>query len=179
MHLETERLLLRVPEFGDLDGYASMWTDPEVVRYLGGETKTRAETALGIERMIAHWERHGVGLFSLLRKEDNRLIGRAGFLLWEADRWVHAMLRDPHGNVETEIGWTLGREFWGRGYATEAAVAARDWALRERGITRLISLIQRGNTASIRVAEKLGETLEREDLQGPFKSTTDLYALES
>ncbi len=179
MQLETERLILRLPVAGDLDEYAAIWADPEVVRYVGGETKSRAETGLGIERMVAHWDRHGIGLFSLVRKEDDRLIGRAGFLLWEAGRWVHAMLRDPRGQVETEIGWTLGREFWGRGYATESAVAARDWAFGERGITRLISLIQRENTASIRVAEKLGETLERKDLDGPFKSTTDLYALES
>ncbi|TML40785.1 MAG: GNAT family N-acetyltransferase, partial [Actinobacteria bacterium] len=76
-----------------------------------------------------------------------------------------------------EIGWTLAREHWGRGYATESATAARDWALQELGLRRLISLIQRGNNASVRVAEKLGESLEREDLRGPFRRPTDLYAL--
>ena len=87
------------------------------------------------------------------------------------------MLRRPRGKTETEIGWTLARAHWGHGYATEGATAARDWVLPELGLRRLISLIQRGNDASVRVARKLGETLEREDLPGPFPAATDLYAL--
>lgn len=177
MQLETERLLLRRPQPGDLDGYAEFFADPEVARFTGGKTKTRAETALAIDRMIRHWEQHGIGLFSLVRKEDGRLLGRVGFLLWDTGTWVHAMLREPRQPVETEIGWTLGRQFWGQGYATEGAIAARDWALHELGLTRLISLIQTGNHASVRVAEKLGETLERKDVPGPFANRTDLYAL--
>jgi RimJ/RimL family protein N-acetyltransferase len=176
VQLETERLLLRPPEPSDLDGYAQFFADPEVVRYTTGVTKTRAETAVALERMIDHWERHATGLFSVLRKQDERLIGRAGFLFWDAN-WVHSLAKDLAGPLETEIGWTFGREFWGRGYATEAASAARDWAAGERGVTRLISLIQRGNDASVRVAQKLGESLEREDIDGPFAATTDLYAL--
>jgi RimJ/RimL family protein N-acetyltransferase len=179
VRLETERLVLRRPERGDVDGYAPFFADPEVVRFTSGVTASRAETELGVERMIRHWEEHEIGLFSVVRKDDECLVGRAGFLLWDADTWVHAMRQPPRGRVETEIGWTLGREFWGRGYATEAALAARDWALGELGIRRLISLIQRGNTRSVRVAERLGETLEHEDLRGPFAATTDLYALEA
>jgi RimJ/RimL family protein N-acetyltransferase len=176
VQLETHRLLLRRPERGDIDGYADFFADPEVVRYISGVTKTRAETAAGVERMIRHWDRYGIGLFSLVRKADERLIGRAGFLFWDA-RWRNSLANELEASAETEIGWTLGREFWGLGYATEAATAARDWALSELGVTRLISLIQRGNVASVRVAEKLGETLERKDLPGPFAATTDLYAL--
>jgi RimJ/RimL family protein N-acetyltransferase len=177
MQLETDRLLLRPPEAGDLDAYASFFADPEVVRYTGRVTKTRAESELAVKRMIDHWDQYGLGLFSLVRTADERLVGRAGFLLWDSERWIHAMLRSPRGRVETEIGWTLGREFWGHGYATEGSTAARDWAIGERGARRLISLIQRGNAASVRVAEKLGEKLELEDVQGPFASRTDLYSL--
>jgi RimJ/RimL family protein N-acetyltransferase len=177
VQLETERLLLRLPERDDLDGYAVFFADPEVVRFTSGVTANRAETARGIERMLRHWDEHDIGLFSVVRKEDERLVGRAGFLLWDAETWVNAMRQAPGGRIETELGWTLGREFWGRGYATEAARAARDWALAERGLPRLISLIQRGNWRSVRVAEKLGEILEREELPGPFPATTDLYAL--
>jgi RimJ/RimL family protein N-acetyltransferase len=177
VQLETERLLLRRPEPGDLDAYAEFFADPEVVRYTGGVTKTRAESAAAVEAMIRHWDRHGIGLFSLVTKDDGRIVGRAGFLLWDPDRWLHGLAHELEGKLETEIGWTLGREFWGRGYATEGATAARDWALAELGLTRLISLIQRGNTASVRVAEKIGERLEREDLGGPFRATVDLYAL--
>jgi RimJ/RimL family protein N-acetyltransferase len=177
MQLETERLLLRLPQAGDLDAYAELFADPEVVRYTGGITKTRAESEHAVQRMIHHWEDHGIGPFSVVRKEDERVLGRVGFLLWDVETWQHAMLRRPHGKTETEIGWTLARPHWGRGYATEGATAARDWALHELGLRRLISLIQRGNDASVRVAWKLGETLEREDLPGPFRAPTDLYAL--
>ena len=177
MQLETERLLLRWPEPGDVDAYASFFADAEVMRFVGGVTMSYAESERAVERMLRHWDLHGIGLFSAVRKDDRRLIGRTGFLLWDPETWINAMRRDPRGPVETEIGWTLGREFWGRGYATEAALAARDWGLGELGLTRLISLIQRGNVASVRVAEKLGETLERKDLPGPFTATTDLYAL--
>jgi RimJ/RimL family protein N-acetyltransferase len=177
MQLETERLLLRRPQAGDLDAYATLFADPEVVRYTGGVTKNRAESELALERMIRHWDDHGIGLFSVVRKGDERVLGRVGFLLWDTETWVHAMLRPPRGQRETEIGWTLARAHWGHGYATEGATAARDWALGELGLRRLVSLIQRGNAPSVRVARKLGETLERKDLPGRFRKPTDLYAL--
>ena len=89
MRLETRRLVLRKPELGDLDGYAELWGDPEVVRYLSGTTLPREEVPRAIERMLGQWERHGVGLFSVLRKEDGRLVGRVGYLLWDPERWVN------------------------------------------------------------------------------------------
>jgi ribosomal-protein-alanine N-acetyltransferase len=108
-------------------------------------------------------------MFVAVRKEDERVLGRVGFLRWNPETW-------EVGGSETEIGWGLAREHWGKGYAPEAAVALRDWAFEERGLTRLISLIQRGNAASVRVAEKLGETLERDvEVRG---LPTWLYALE-
>jgi RimJ/RimL family protein N-acetyltransferase len=177
MQLETERLLLRLPQAEDLYAYTQLFADPEVVRYTGGVTKTRAESQVAIERMLRHWQEHGVGLFSVVRKEDEVVLGRVGFLLWDTESWVHAMMQPPGDERETEIGWTLARAQWGCGYATEGATAARDWALQELGLRRLVSLIQRGNEASVGVARKLGETLERESLPGPFRAPTDLYAL--
>ena len=177
MQLETERLLLRLPQAEDLGAYAELFADPEVVRYTGGVTKSRAESEVAIERMVRHWQDHGIGLFSVVRKADERVLGRVGFLLWDAQSWSHAMTQAPGDERETEIGWTLARSHWGRGYATEGATAARDWALQELGQGRLVSLIQRGNDASVRVARKLGENLEREDLPGPFRAQVDLYAL--
>jgi RimJ/RimL family protein N-acetyltransferase len=177
VELETERLILRIPEAGDIDAYAQFWSDAEVVRYIGGKTRNRDETAAGVERMRRHWDRHRIGLFSVVRKDDERLLGRAGFLLWKTAPWRSAMQHALEGPLETEIGWTFGREFWGNGYATEAALAALRWGFGERGLRRVISLIQRGNVASVRVAEKLGELLEQEDVPGPFVATTDLYAL--
>jgi RimJ/RimL family protein N-acetyltransferase len=177
VRLESDRLVLRRPEARDRDGYAAVFADPEVVRFLGTAPQTREESSAAIERMQRHWDRHGIGLFSVVRKSDRRLLGRVGFLLWDPKRWVHAMREPLAGSLETEIGWTLGSEFWNRGYATEAALACRDWALGELGLTRLVSVIAPGNSASIRVAEKIGETLEREDLPGPFDRRVDLYSL--
>jgi RimJ/RimL family protein N-acetyltransferase len=178
--LETERLLLRVPEERDVDGYLAVFGDPRTVEFLGMGVQTRDECAAGIKRMRQHWERYGVGLFSVIRNEDERLLGRVGFLMWDPRRWVGAFREDLEGDLETEIGWTLGSEHWNRGYATEAAIACRDWALGELGLTRLVSVIAPGNAGSIRVAEKIGETLEREDLPGPyFDRRVDLYSLGS
>jgi RimJ/RimL family protein N-acetyltransferase len=177
VHLETERLVLRLPEPDDVDAYAEFWADPDVVRYIGGVTKSRKEVAQLVERMRRHWDRHGLGLFSVLRKQDGQLLGRAGFLLWDPSTWRNALHFELDEPLETEIGWTFGRPYWGHGYATEAALAAVQWGFRELGLQRVISLIQRENTASIRVAEKLGELLEQRDLPGPFPATVDLYAL--
>ena len=179
MRLETERLVLRLPEARDVDGYLAVFGDRQVLRFLRTGTARRDDALAAIERMRRHWDRHGIGLFSVVRKDDERMLGRVGFLLWDAERWVHAMREDLEGDLETEIGWTLGSEYWNRGYATESAVACRDWALGDVGLTRLVSVIAPGNAASIRVAEKLGETLERENLPGPFGRRVDLYSLET
>jgi RimJ/RimL family protein N-acetyltransferase len=172
VRLETERLVLRKPEAGDRDGFAAIWGDPEVVRFLGGRTLAPDEVPEAIERMLRHWDRHGVGLFSVLRKEDERLVG---YLLWDSERWANAIHEELEGDLELEIGWVVAREFWNQGYATEAAMACRDHALGALGRERVISLIDSENVPSIRVAEKIGERYERdvEIMVGPV----GLYAL--
>jgi RimJ/RimL family protein N-acetyltransferase len=177
MRLETERLLLRPPEERDVDAYLEIYGDADVMRFLGGATASRDDVVAIVERMRRHWERHGLGLFSVLRKEDDRLLGRVGFLLWDPVRWVNAMRAELDGDLELEIGWTLGSEHWSRGYATEAAVACRDLALRELGRTRIVSLIDRDNAASIRVAEKIGETYEREIVRPDLDYRQGLWSL--
>jgi len=167
--IETERLLLRLPRAEDAPDLAVAYADPEVVRYIGdGTTPTLAEVEEAIPEWLERWERWGVGFYSLERREDGRVLGRAGFARWDPETW-------EIGGSETEIGWLLGQEHWGHGYTTEAALALRDWALRERGLTRLISLIQHGNVRSVRVAEKLGERYERDvEVRG---KPTRLYSL--
>ena len=176
MRLETERLVLRKPAAGDVDAYAEIWGDPEVVRFLGGRTQTPEESARGIERMLKQWDRHGVGLFSVLRKEDEKVVGRVGYLLWDPERWTNAMHEELEEPLELEIGWVIGSAHWNRGYATEAAAACRDHAFGPLGRDRVISLIAAENVASIRVAEKIGERYERdvEIMVGPV----GLYSLE-
>jgi RimJ/RimL family protein N-acetyltransferase len=178
IRLETERLVLRKPELDDSDAYAELWGDPEVVRFLGGTTLSPEEVPQGIERMLGQWQRHGVGLFSVLRKEDGRLVGRVGYLLWDSERWANAMHEELDGELELEVGWTIIRRFWNQGYATEAALVCRDHAFDELGRDRVISLIARDNVASIRVAEKIGESLEQRDIRGEaFRFPVDLYSV--
>jgi RimJ/RimL family protein N-acetyltransferase len=154
--IETERLLLRKPRVEDAADLAVAYADPEVVRFMGdGSTATLAEVKEGIERWLERWQSWGLSLFSLERREDGQILGRAGFLLWDPETW-------EVGGDETELGWLLAREHWGQGYATEAALALRDWVFAERGLSRLISLINPANVRSIRVAERIGERYERD-----------------
>jgi ribosomal-protein-alanine N-acetyltransferase len=154
--ITTERLLLRRPRAEDAPDLAVAYADPEVVRFIDdASTATLSEVEEGIEEWLERWESWGMSLCSLERREDGRVLGRAGFLRWDPETWAV-------GGTETELGWLLAREHWGQGYATEAALALRDWAFDERGLTRLISLINHENLRSIRVAERLGERYERD-----------------
>jgi RimJ/RimL family protein N-acetyltransferase len=168
--IQTERLLLRKPRTEDAAGLLEALADPEAMRYIGdGSTTDLAGAEQAVERWLERWQSWGIGMFVVERKEDGRVLGRAGFLRWDPQTW-------EVGGSETEIGWGLAREHWGHGYATEAALGLRDWALGERGLARLISLIQHGNGRSVRVAEKLGERYERDvEVRG---LPTWLYALE-
>lgn len=168
--ITTERVLLRKPRLEDAEDLAVAYRDREVMRFMGdGSTATLAEVERGIAQWLERWESWGMSLCCLERREDGRILGRAGFLLWDPETW------EVPGN-ETEIGWLLAREHWGQGYATEAALALRDWAFEERGLTRLISLIQHDNVRSVRVAERLGERYER-DVRVRGK-TSRLYSVE-
>jgi RimJ/RimL family protein N-acetyltransferase len=145
-----------MPRLEDAGELVTAYADPETMRYIGdGSTTDLAGTRAAIERWLARWKTHGIGFFVLERREDARVLGRAGFLVWNPETWEIAEVGEP---AEVEIGWTVARPYWGNGYATEAALALRDWASRPR----LISLIQHGNERSVRVAEKLGERYERD-----------------
>jgi RimJ/RimL family protein N-acetyltransferase len=161
--IETERLVLRLPRLEDVDEYAAAYADPETMRYLGdGSTATREQVEEGLPRWLERWEANGLGLFSVEHRETGRLVGRVGFLVWDTATWQVSDLALAAERAEVELGWMVVREHWGHGYATEAALALRDWGIAERGLTRLISLIRHGNDRSVRVAEKIGETYERE-----------------
>ena len=138
--LTTERLTLRGWREDDLDAYAAIAADPEVMRFMGGPLD-RADTWRQIAVFVGHWELRGHGLWVVER--EGELIGRVGLLR-------------PEGWPGLEVGWLLGREAWGHGYATEAARAAVDYAWRELGADELISLIAPENLPSQRVAERLG-----------------------
>jgi RimJ/RimL family protein N-acetyltransferase len=160
VRLETERLVLRLPRLEDTPAAAEHLTDPEAMRFIGigGRTVPPEDCVDVVQRWLERWRANGFGHFALERREDARFLGRAGLLVWDAAGaagWEQSDLvaaADPR----VELGWTLARAHWGRGYATEAAFAVRDWARDELGLERLISIIHPDNTASQRVARRLG-----------------------
>jgi RimJ/RimL family protein N-acetyltransferase len=145
--LETERLRLRQLRQTDLDEYADICADPEVMRFLGGKPFTRAESWRHIATMLGHWQLRGYGMFALEEQSSGRLLGRIGF-------------NNPEGWLGFELGWTLGRAYWGRGFATEAASRALEYAFSSLDQGHVISLIHPDNAPSIGVAERIGEKLE-------------------
>ena len=161
--LETERLLLR--QFGeeDLDEYAHMTADPEVMRYVGGSPLSRDEAWRSLGYLLGHWEIRGFGLWAAEEKKSGDLVGRIG-------------LYRPEGWPGLEVGWLIDRPRWGEGFATEGGRAAMAQAFHALAPDRLISVIQPENAPSIRVAEKLGECFERRmHLQGEDVS---IYAID-
>lgn len=147
VELETSRLRLRRWRESDLDDYAAMCADPMVMRYLGaGEVLTRAEAWRSIAFFMGHWQMRGYGHWAVEERSTGRMIGRIGFL-------------NPEGWPGFEIGWTLARHAWGKGYATEGAKAALQYAFTTLNQAHVMSLIHPENTPSMRVAERLGERL--------------------
>lgn len=150
--IRTERLVLRPIVREDLDAFAEMFADPEVVRFIGdGSVATREESAEWIELSIERNEVEGWEMRSVLRANDDLVIGRCGIAV-----------RAIGDTTEREVAYLFAREHWGRGYATEAATAMRDRALGDLGLSRLIALIDQGNVASKAVARKLGMAYERD-----------------
>jgi RimJ/RimL family protein N-acetyltransferase len=145
--LETERLRLRWLREDDFEEYAKMCRDPEVMRFLGGTLMTDVEIWRQMASIMGHWYFRGYGIWAAEEKSSGRLIGRIGCL-------------NPIGWPAFEVGWTLARDCWGKGYATEGARRAMAYAFNELDRDHVISLIAPDNVSSIRVAERLGEKVE-------------------
>src|SRR5215213_78607 len=141
--LVTERLELRAFEPSDLEALHAVYGDPDVTRF------TRPFPTLGhTRRLLAIHVREAragkAAFWAVIERASGELIGDAG-----------VGLADGVG-PEYELGYTLGKPWWGRGYATEAAHAVRDHALGELGLARVIALVHPENHASIHVLEKIG-----------------------
>jgi RimJ/RimL family protein N-acetyltransferase len=165
VELHTQRLHLRQFRPGDIDAYAALCSDPEVMRHLSktGEPLSREDAWRQMAMFCGHWQLRGYGMWVAEERDTRRFVGRIG-------------LHYPEGFPDRELGWALARDFWGRGLATEAARAAADHAFRELRWDHLVSLIRPGNTRSIRVAERLGA---RPDGTTPMRGLEHLvYRLE-
>ena len=142
--LETERLRLRLMEERDLDALAAMFADAETMQYIGeGKVFTRMETWRSISAVLGHWLLKGYGMWAVETRDGGELVGRVGFI-------------DVAGWPGFELGWLIARPHWGKGYASEAAKAAYNYAIGTLKRDRVISLIVPGNARSMKVAEKLG-----------------------
>jgi RimJ/RimL family protein N-acetyltransferase len=160
--LETERLILRVPEPQDFEPWAAFAADPQVQEFIGGvlERPVAWRTMCG---MAGAWLIRGFSVFSVIEKSSGRWVGRVG--PWQPEGWPG-----------TEVGWGLARETWGKGYATEAATAAIDWAFDTLGWTEVIHTIEAENVNSAKVAQRLGSTILRQTvLPAPLNVAVDVW----
>lgn len=143
--LQTERLSMREWRDDDLDAFAAFYADVEVMRFLSGEAMARNDAWRSMAGSAGNWLLRGYGTWVVERKSDGAVIGRVGLI-------------NPEGWPGLEVGWTLGRPYWGQGYATEAAQAAMNYGFLTQGVDRLLSLIDPDNKPSQAVARRLGET---------------------
>ena len=142
--LETERLILRGWRPDDFDALAAIHGDPDVMTFLGG-VQERNDAWRSLSSLAGHWAMRGYGKWAVERKSDGAMMGRVGLI-------------NPEGWPGLEVGWTLGKQYWGKGYATEAARAALAYGFLTQPVDRLISCIDEGNAASQDVARRIGET---------------------
>ena len=161
--IETPRLILRHLSLDDVKDLTAIHNDPMVMKFYP-RTRTYEETKQQIECIINNYRQHGWGVWATVYKANNKFIGRCGLKSWLVN-----------GSSEIEIGYMLAKEYWRQGLATEAACAIRDYGFEKIGCNRLISLIDKGNIASQKVAFKTGLSYE-EDVQ-MWGKIVRLYAI--
>ncbi|MBL8122693.1 MAG: GNAT family N-acetyltransferase [Pyrinomonadaceae bacterium] len=150
--IETERLKFRRLTFDDLPLLIEQRSDPEVNKYLGG---TRLQNPEAIEKRlkfyISCYEKFGFGNCVMIWKEDGRVIGTAG-------------LQPLEDSGEIEVGYSMIKEFWGRGIGTEAARGWLEYGFNVAGLERIVAVAMVGNAASRRIMEKLGMRFEKDEM---------------
>jgi RimJ/RimL family protein N-acetyltransferase len=148
---ETERLRAREWTLDDAEEAYAIYRDPDVMRYLGTDPQVPADVAEQRER-VARWiattesyRDSGFGNWALVEKDTGAVVGMS-------------LLKPLPEHEEVEVGWHLGKAYWGRGYATEGARAAIEHGFSRCGLDVIYAVVVPENTASIRVAERLGMT---------------------
>lgn len=147
--IESERLMFRKFTLDDLPMLVEQRSDPEVNKFLGG-TKLQNPEALGkrIRFYVSCYESHGFGMCAMFWKPTGEMIGSAG-------------LQPLDGTDEIEVGYSMVKEFWGKGIGTEAARAWLDHGFRNFGLDRIVAVAHTENWASRRIMEKLGMKYEK------------------
>jgi ribosomal-protein-alanine N-acetyltransferase len=143
--LNTIRLLLHPMQANDFDDLLLIFTDPKVMAAFDSLPFNHQQMEHWLQGNLDHQVKYGYGLFSVILKANGSLIGDCGLELMDMD-----------GVQVAELGYDFRSDYWNQGFATEAATAVRDYAFQVLGLPQLVSLIRVGNSASRRVAEKLG-----------------------
>jgi RimJ/RimL family protein N-acetyltransferase len=150
--IETPRLRLRAHRADDHAACLAIWSDPEVVRHIGGRPFTAEEVWKRLLQYLGMWGLLGYGYWAVEEKDSGRYIGDIGFadLRREIQPSLQGML---------ECGWVLSPQAHGHGYASEAVAAISAWGQKHFADRRMVCIISPENQASIRVAEKAGYRL--------------------
>lgn len=146
MEIETERLILREYTEEDFPALHKIVSDPVTMGFWP-EPFTEEKTKMWMERGLQNIKEYGMGRLAVILKENNELIGDAGFIFTEVNN-----------KPENDLGWIIDKKYWDRGLGTEAAQVCRDYALNSLSFRRVVANMAFDNHSSRRVAEKIGMT---------------------
>ncbi len=159
--IETARLRLRMLEPEDADSIHSIWSDPEVMKFIPIVVfRTREEVKEFIPLTLQRWEERGFGMFAVTFKETGEMVGYCG-------------LQYLDGTPEVEIYYGFSKDFWDQGFATEAARAVLRFAFEEKKLESIAGITLPDNTASQKVLEKIG--LKKHEENRKFYDTECAY----
>ncbi|MGW0534905.1 GNAT family N-acetyltransferase [Streptomyces sp. NPDC003032] len=168
--IRTPRLLLRRWHDDDLAPMADINADPRVMEWVDdGRVRDLEETAEAIERWEEEWDDEGLGLFAVELLASGELAGFTGLSYPDFL---------PDAGSDAAISWRFGSQFWGQGYASEAAQATLEFALQDRGLDRVVSFSRLGDSASENVIRKLGMVLERETVHPVYGHALHVHAID-
>jgi [ribosomal protein S5]-alanine N-acetyltransferase len=143
--LETKRLLIRESSLDNFENAFALFTDKDVMQYVGHGVKTREETHELIAKTVLHYQKHGFGFGDVYEKDTCYYIGRAGLSYIELDE-----------KAEIEVGYVLHKDHWRKGYATELSQALIQWGFNQLALNKIVAVLNPHNDASRRVLEKSG-----------------------
>jgi RimJ/RimL family protein N-acetyltransferase len=146
--IHTDRLILAPLSIDHWEAYAAAWADPRMTEFIGGQPRTRTESWGKFLVGAGLWTVLGYGYWSFLDRQSGVFLGNGGLASFE--RGIDALIGFP------EAGWAFIPDAWGKGYATEAMAAVLAWADAQLQATEIRCIIDPGNNASERVADKLG-----------------------
>jgi RimJ/RimL family protein N-acetyltransferase len=149
--LSTERLLLPPLTLEHTADLVALYADPEVTRYVGGDALTPETVPLQAARLADEWRERGYGQSAVIARASGAFLGRVGLHYWP-------------GWDEVELGYVLAASAQHRGIAHEASVAWIEWARSSLERDYITAVIDPRNAASIRLARRLGFSLDRDDV---------------